>query len=175
MRILFYVLAIVIANIVTASFVPMKVGIFLIPYGTLFIGLTFILRDLVQNKYGRKKTYLVIVSSLLISAISSFFLGDTLWIVLASAISFLFSETTDTEIYTRLKMSMQWRVLYSGVVGGILDSSIFVVIGLSPIGANFVPWEFVPMAILGQIIVKTILQVIGSVIIGIVMKKKVNS
>ena len=51
---------------------------------------------------------------------------------------------------------MAWRVFYSGIVGGFLDSVIFVVIGLSPLGANFLPWEAVPAAIVGQIIVKTL-------------------
>lgn len=166
MRILFYVAAIVIANIVTASFAPLSLGAFLIPCGTLFIGLTFILRDLVQNQHGKATTYKVIGLALLISAISSSLLGDTLWIVFASACAFLVSETTDTEIYSRLKLPMSWRVLYSGIVGGVLDSVIFVVIGLSPIGANFVPWEFVPMAILGQVIVKTLLQMAACAVIN---------
>ncbi len=135
------------------------------PMGTLLMGATFIFRDLVQNKYGRKKTYLFIATALLLSALVSFILGDTLIIVLASAISFAIAETTDTEIYTRLNLPMILRVLYSGIVGGLLDSAIFVVIGLSPRGANFLPWEAVPAAILGQVIVKTIIQGIATVII----------
>lgn len=76
------------------------------------------------------------------------------------------AETADTEIYSRLKLPMAWRVLYSGIVGGFLDSAIFVVIGLSPLGANILPWEAVPAAIVGQIIVKTIIQMFGALILG---------
>ncbi|MFT9597765.1 MAG: VUT family protein, partial [Mesobacillus sp.] len=65
-----------------------------------------------------------------------------------------------------LKLPMSWRVFYSGLVGGLLDSIIFVVIGLSPIGANFLPWEAVPAAILGQIIVKTVIQGIGAMLLN---------
>lgn len=174
MRILFYLLSIVIANVVTAAFAPLQFGMFIVPMGTLFIGLTFIFRDLVQNKYGRAKTYLFIFIALLLSAVVSFILGDTLLIVAASALSFVVAETADTEIYTRLKLPMAWRVFYSGIVGGFLDSAIFVVIGLSPLGANILPWEAVPAAILGQIFVKTILQMIGALILGQVgsMKEK---
>ena len=136
MRILFYLLSIVIANVVTAAFAPLQLGVLIVPMGTLLVGATFIFRDLVQNKYGRKKTYLFIFIALVLSAVVSSMLGDTLLIVLASAVSFLISETADTEIYTRLKLPMAWRVLYSGIVGGILDSVIFVIIGLSPLGAN---------------------------------------
>lgn len=170
MRILFYLLVIISANVVTAAFAPLKFGIFIVPLGTLFIGVTFILRDLVQNKYGRGKTYLLIGVALIASAVVSFSLGDTLLIVLASALSFAVAETTDTEIYTRLKLPMSLRVLYSGLVGGLLDSIIFVIIGLSPLGANFIPWEAVPAAILGQVIFKSIIQGIGAVILQLVFR-----
>lgn len=162
MRIIFYLASIITANVVTAAFAPFQLGAFIIPMGTFLIGSTFIFRDLVQNKYGRKKTYLFIAMALVLSALVSLLLGDTLLIVLASAISFAIAETTDTEIYTRLKLPMKLRVLYSGLIGGLLDSVIFVVIGLSPLGANFLPWEAVPAAILGQVIVKSIFQIIGA-------------
>lgn len=166
MSIFFYLVSIVIANVVTAACAPLQFGAFIVPMGTLFIGATFIFRDLVQNKYGRAKTYLFIFTALILSAVVSFLLGDTLLIVMASALSFVVAETADTEIYTRLKLPMAWRVLYSGIVGGFLDSAIFVVIGLSPLGAGILPWEAVPAAILGQIIVKTVLQMIGALILS---------
>ncbi|MGF6950191.1 uncharacterized PurR-regulated membrane protein YhhQ (DUF165 family) [Neobacillus sp. B4I6] len=170
MRILLYLISIVTANVVTAAFAPLQLGAFIVPMGTLFIGATFIFRDLVQNNYGRKKTYIFIATALFLSALVSFILGDTLIIVLASALSFAVAETTDTEIYTRLNLPMSWRVFYSGIVGGLLDSVIFVIIGLSPVGANFLPWEAVPAAILGQVIVKTIIQAIAAVILSLVYK-----
>lgn len=55
MRIVFYLLSIVVANVVTARFAPLEFGMFIVPMGTFFVGATFIFRDLVQNKYGRKK------------------------------------------------------------------------------------------------------------------------
>jgi len=175
MRILFYLLSIVIANVLTARFAPLEFGVFIVPMGTLFVGATFIFRDLVQNKYGRAKTYLFILIALVLSALVSFMLGDTLMIVMASALSFVIAETADTEIYTRLKLPMAWRILYSGIVGGFLDSVIFVIVGLSPLGAGILPWEAVPTAILGQIIVKTVIQMFGAFILNqaVIMKRKV--
>ena len=174
LRVLFYLLSIVTANVVTARFMPLEIGMFLIPMGSFFIGTTFIFRDLVQNKFGRKKTYFFILLALVLSAIVSASLGDTLVIVAASALSFLLAETSDTEIYTRLKLPMAWRVFYSGIVGGLLDSVIFVVIGLSPLGAGFVPWSAVPAAIVGQVLVKIVMQMIGAVILaqGLAYKEK---
>lgn len=174
MRIIFYLVSIVIANVVTARFAPLEFGMFIVPMGTLFVGATFIFRDLVQNKYGRAKTYGFIFIALLLSGVVSFLLGDTLMIVAASALSFVIAETADTEIYTRLKLPMAWRVFYSGVVGGFFDSVVFVIVGLSPLGAGFIPWEAVPAAIIGQIIVKTIIQMLGALILsqGLAMKKR---
>lgn len=162
MRIFLYILAILIANVLTASMKPLEMGIFLIPVGTFLIGLTFMLRDFVQNQIGRQKTYYVIVTALILSAITSYLLGDTIWVVFASALSFAFSETADTEIYSRLRLPLAYRVLYSGLVGGILDSVIFVIIGISPLGAGFIPWVAVPAAIGGQILVKCIMQLLGA-------------
>lgn len=165
MRVILYLISIILANVITAAFQPLTLGIFIVPMGTLLIGATFIFRDFVQNQYGRKWTYLFIGTALVLSAVVSYLLGDTLIIVFASAISFLLAETTDTEIYTRLKLPMSWRVFYSGLVGGLLDSAVFVIIGLSPLGANFLPWEAVPAAIIGQVLVKTIIQGIGAFIL----------
>lgn len=166
MRAILYLLAIILANVITAAFAPLNIGIFIIPMGTFLIGATFILRDLVQNKYGRAKTYLFIGTALLLSALVSYLHGDTLLIVAASAISFALSESSDTEIYTRLKLPMAWKVFYSGLVGGLLDSIIFVIIGLSPMGSNILPWEAVPSAIVGQVVVKTIIQAIGALVLS---------
>jgi uncharacterized PurR-regulated membrane protein YhhQ (DUF165 family) len=164
-----YLAAIVTANVATASTTPFQFGVFIVPIGTFIIGLTFILRDFVQNFIGRKNTYYMIAIAILLSALTSYGLGDTLWIVFASILTFLVSETTDTEIYSRLRLPFSWRVAYSGIVGGFLDSIIFVVIGLSPLGANFLPWSAVVYAILGQIIVKTIVQLIGAVVVKVSM------
>jgi len=174
MRIAFialYLLAIVAANVVTASFAPLTLGPLLVPAGSFLIGATFIFRDLVQNAIGRRNTYWTIAAAMALSAVSSYALGDTLWIVFASAATFLFSETTDTEIYTRLRLPMSLKVMYSGIVGGVVDSVVFVVIGLSPLGAGFLAWDQVIYAVLGQIVVKTALQLAGAAVVAAVSGK----
>ena len=150
----------------------MDLGFFLVPYGTLFIAASFFVRDFIQQKFGRKKTYYVIFLALLVSAITSYLLKDPLWIVFASVITFAISETTDTEIFTRLKTNFANRVLISGLIGTFLDSTIFVIIGLSPIGAGFLQWEFVYMAIMGQIVVKYTIQIAIYIIIKFHYRKE---
>lgn len=171
--ILAYLIAISLSNVFTAGLSPFFFGPFVIPAGTFIIGTTFFLRDFVQNYVGRRNTYLIIAVAMALSAFTSFILGDTLWIVFASIITFAVSETTDTEIYSRLKLPVHWRVAYSGIIGGILDSIIFIIVGLSPLGANILPWSAVPFAVIGQIIVKTVIQLFAAVVIRSMSPKKV--
>ncbi|WP_274363605.1 VUT family protein [Paenibacillus thermotolerans] len=170
--IVLYLLSIVSANVVTASYAPLQLGFLIIPAGSFLIGATFILRDLVQQAVGRRNTYVAIIAALALSVISSYLLGDTLWIVFASAVTFIVSETTDTEIYTRLKLPMARRVLYSGTAGGMVDSILFVVIGLSPIGAGFLSWDLVGYAIAGQMLTKVFMQTVGAAIFAAATSKK---
>ncbi|GIP39110.1 hypothetical protein J31TS4_23900 [Paenibacillus sp. J31TS4] len=163
-----YFATITAANIVTAAVAPLALGPLLVPAGSFLIGATFILRDLVQNAVGRLKTYAAIGGALLLSALTSYLAGDTLWIVLASSATFVLSETADTEIYSRLKVPFALRVLYSGIVGGAVDSVVFVLIGLSPLFSGILPWEAVGYAILGQIVVKLGMQMLGAGLIAAV-------
>ena len=65
---------------------------------------------------------------------------------------------------------MSQRVLVSGTVGSLLDSAIFVVVGLSPLGAGFLAWDQVGRAIAGQAIIKTALQLLGALVIWNLLK-----
>lgn len=167
MIIFFYLAAIVIANVITAALMPLKIGTFLIPYGTWFIGATLVLRDVLQYKYGRKRAYQAIIGALILSAITSKLLGDTLAITAASAVSFFISEAIDTEIYTKFKYAFVKRVLASGIVSSLIDSVVFIVIGLSPLISGILPWELVPNAVSGQFIVKGLMQFLGIAVLFI--------
>ncbi|MFD0673855.1 VUT family protein [Cohnella sp. GCM10027633] len=170
-----YLLSIVAANVLTASYMPIQLGSLLIPAGSFLIGATFVFRDLVQNAVGRRLTYATIAVAMIVSAASSSMLGDTLWIVAASAIAFLFSETTDTEIYTRLRLPMTYKVLYSGIFGGAVDSVIFVIVGLSPLGAGFLPWDLVGYAIAGQIVAKIAMQALAAIVLRALPNRMIDS
>lgn len=159
MIIALYITAIIIANIITATLAPIQLSFLTIPAGTVLIGLTFLLRDAVQYKYGRTGAYKTILTGLICSILFSVFNGDILWISLASAASFLVSETVDTEVYTRLRSSLFKKVLLSGLLGGSVDSILFAVIGLSPLTTGILPWNLVLTAIIGQVIVKCLIQI----------------
>lgn len=158
-----YLLTIAAANVLTAKFNPFVLlgGLVIVPVGSLLVGAAFMLRDMVQVKHGKRKTYSAICAALVLSAVMSVALGDTVHVAAASAIAFFVSETIDTEIFTRLRRSIVNRVLFSGIVGGVADSAIFVIFGLGPVGADVLTWAQVPFAIIGQTAVKAVVQVVA--------------
>jgi uncharacterized PurR-regulated membrane protein YhhQ (DUF165 family) len=149
---LLYIAAVAAANIITAATTPAEIG----P-----VGVTFILRDLVQRGYGKRVAYMAIGAGLLVSALCSLVLGDTLWIAVASLTAFAVSESLDTEVYSRLRARFSVRVAGSGVIASAADSVIFCVIGLGLSG--IVPWHLLPNVMLGQFLVKSALQALAGV------------
>ena len=154
MSILVYFILIILANVLTAKFAPIHVGTLVITVGSFFVGANFVARDFVQLKYGRRIAYFAIFGALLTSGLCSYFLNDPVTIAVASAITFLLSETADTEIFTRLKQNILKRVWVSGLVSLLIDSVVFILIGLSPLFSNIIPWEYVGWAIISQVLIK---------------------
>jgi uncharacterized PurR-regulated membrane protein YhhQ (DUF165 family) len=98
------------------------------------------------------------------------FNGDIIVITIASALSFGISESADTEIYTRLGLPLEWRVFWSGAVGGLLDSIVFILIGLSPLTTGIISWQFIAMAMMGQVIIKVSMQGLGAMAVRLAWK-----
>lgn len=170
-----YLLIIAVSNVLTARFNPFTFcnGLLIVPVGSVFVGATFVLRDFVQLKHGKRKTYGIIAVAILLSAVMSMILGDTAHIAAASTISFFISEAVDTEIFSRLKKSFAVRLVASGIIGGIVDSALFVIIGISPIGANMLQWSQVPHAVIGQTLSKAVVQVAAAgICVGCLKKRK---
>lgn len=173
MIVLIYIAVIVLANVLTARIGALELfsGFLIIPSGSLFVGATFIARDFVQIKHGKKTAYIAIGLAIAVSAAISLAVGDTVFIAVASAISFFMSEAVDTEIFSRMKKPILQRVLFSGTAGSIVDSSVFVLVGLSPIGGSLLPWEGVLPAIVGQVLSKVLLQFLAVGLFSLVIKE----
>lgn len=161
---LLYLLLIALSNVLTAKINPFVIagGLLVIPVGSLFAGAVFVLRDLVQIKHGRANTYKLILWATILSVALSHALGDTAHIAAASMVAFFISEAVDTELFSRMRASLVKRILVSGAIGGCLDSTIFVVFGLSPLATGVLPWNLVPFAILGQTLVKLLVQLVAA-------------
>lgn len=158
-----YLIVIILSNVLTANIPPTMLcdGSIIIPAGTWLIGITFFLRDFIQLSVGKRKTYRLIIIAMILSGVCSVCLGDTALISIGSTVAFVFSETVDTEIFSRLKKSILTRIFISGLIGGTFDSAIFILIGLSPLFNGILSWDQVPFAVLGQVLVKSIVQLIS--------------
>lgn len=173
MIVLIYIAVIALANVLTARIGALELfsGFLIIPAGSLFVGATFIIRDFLQIKHGKKAAYIAVGLAIVVSAVISLALGDTVFIAVASAISFFMSEAVDTEIFSRMKNSILQRVLVSGTVGSVVDSTVFVLVGLSPIGGILLPWESVIPAIVGQVLSKVLLQFLAVGLLWLLIKE----
>lgn len=167
MLIALYVAAIAVANVATAKYAPWLIHIdgqiIAITAGTWFIGATFFLRDFVQARHGLRVAYMAIGAALLVNLALSIHYRDLLAITLASAAAFAVSETSDTIVYTKVDGRMGPRIIASGLVSCPLDSTIFVLFGLSPWTTGIVPWSAVFLTIVAQVVIKVGLQLVAAV------------
>lgn len=118
------------ANYVTSRYGMVPVGFGLVATaGTYFAGLSFVLRDAVQDHAGKWWTLAVIAAG----AALSFLVSDP-FIAIASAIAFGFSETADLAIYTPLRKRGYVRAaVASNVVGSLVDTVAFLAIAGFPL------------------------------------------
>jgi uncharacterized PurR-regulated membrane protein YhhQ (DUF165 family) len=117
-----YILTIFGANLLirTVGFIPVGFGL-LSPAGVLCVGLSFTLRDFVQEELGKGWA----IGCILIGAALSALLSPQL--ALASGAAFLLSELADLAVYTPLRRR-HWlgAVALSNTVGLALDSALFL-------------------------------------------------
>jgi hypothetical protein len=139
-----FIAAIVAANYATSHYGLIPVGFGLVATaGTFFAGLTFVLRDLVHDQWGRW----FVVGLIVVGAGVSFALSAP-FIALASGIAFLVSELADMAIYTPLRRKGYIRAaVASNVVGAFVDTVLFLAI------AGFPIWSSVPGQMLGKLTV----------------------
>jgi len=151
------------ANAVTSDFGMVPVGFGLVATaGTYFAGLTFILRDALQDVAGKRWTLVVIA----LGAILSFFIASP-FIALASAVAFGLSELADLAVYTPLRKRGYVRAaITSNIVGSIVDTIAFLTI------AGFPLWAALPGQMVGKLAV-TAIAVLAVVIIRAQRKAQV--
>jgi uncharacterized PurR-regulated membrane protein YhhQ (DUF165 family) len=142
------------ANVVTTDLGMVPVGFGLTATaGTYFAGLTFILRDALQDVAGKRWTVAVIA----LGATLSFALADP-FIALASAVAFGLSEIADLAVYTPLRKRGYIRAaIASNIVGAIVDTIAFLWIAGFPILD----------AIAGQMVGKLAVTAIAVIAVGI--------
>lgn len=111
--------------------------------GTFFAGATFVLRDSLQDTYGKRWTLTLTVAGAALSfAISAPF------IALASGVAFLVAEVSDLAVYTPLRKRGYIRAaVASNVVGSLVDTVLFLWI------AGFPVWVALPGQMFGKLLI----------------------
>ena len=117
------------------------------PSGVLAIGFALFARDYVQQRLGKSFA----LGAIVVGVILSVFVNRNL--ALASGLAFAFGELSDFAVYTPIrKRNIFLAVFLSGLVGGIIDSLIFLQIAFGSIDY----WQ-------GQVIGKTLMALAGGV------------
>lgn len=127
-----YVAAVVAANWLTARFGFWPVGFGLATTaGTYAAGAALLARDFLQDVAGR----CAVLAAIGIGAALSVWLS-TPHLALASGVAFLVAEVADMAVYTPLRRKGWARaVLASNVVGGVLDTVVFLTLAGFPLAA----------------------------------------
>jgi uncharacterized PurR-regulated membrane protein YhhQ (DUF165 family) len=112
--------------------IPVGLG-WMAPSGVLFIGVSLVLRDMLQEMWGWKVTILAVV----IGAIVSYYTSNP-YVAVASAVSFFIAEVLDTGVYTPLrKYGATMAVFFSGIVGAFFDSMLFMYVAFGSLDFSF--------------------------------------
>ena len=119
------------------------------PSGVLLIGLALAARDYIQRTIGKRAALLAIVCGVALSYIVNPAVAT------ASAAAFLLGELADFAIFTPIsRRNLPAAVLASGVVGGIIDSLVFLQLAFS----STMFWQ-------GQVIGKTLVALACALIV----------
>ncbi len=181
-----YVAFVITAQILATKIAQFDLGVasFTAPAGILVFSVTFLLADIINERFGRKETQRVIFIAFIAQVAMAFFVwlgtqfeSDPLWsvqgakwnaifsmvprITFASWLAFLISENLDAYIYAWFKEWTQGRHLwmrnvFSSLPALAVDSLIFV-----PIAFWGAPFSLIFLIIKGQVIIKWIVGVIS--------------
>lgn len=147
------------ANVVTTNLGMVPVGFGLVATaGTYFAGLTFILRDALQDVAGKRWTLAVIAAGAILS-----FAVSAPFIALASAVAFGLSEIADLAVYTPLRKRGYIRAaIASNIAGALVDTVAFLTIAGFP----------VLIALPGQMVGKLLVTALAAVAVAIVRTQR---
>lgn len=134
------------ASVVAANWIVTHVGLvpvgfgFVAPAAVYIAGLTFSLRDLLQDAGGRLAVVAAVATGVLISAVFS-----PPALLLGSALAFGASELADMAVYTPLRQRGRVRALVaSNAVGLVVDSILFLWLAFGSLA--FLPGQIVGKA-----------------------------
>lgn len=164
-----FLVCIAAANLLTTyvGLVPVGFG-YTATAGTALAGLTFVVRDSVQDRHGRSTALGAIVLGAFLSAVCALILGSGagLRIAAASGIAFLVSESLDQAIYSPLRRRGYVRAaVASNVAGAIVDTFLFL--SLAGFGIAGGAW-------IGQVAVKLLVTAVAVAAVVVARRRAVR-
>lgn len=130
-RTIIYVASIIFALIIIASnyLVGFNIGDTHITYGAISYPFSFLVMDILSEKYNRKDVIKCLRYGLLLAFIPSYFISTTPLIALASISAFFISQFLDVKIFFRLKQiypSAWWfRNTFAASFAQVIDTFLF--------------------------------------------------
>lgn len=159
-----YIALVVIANLVTIYFEPLNLAGILIPPSSWFMGFTFLLINLISRYEKPKFAGSLIWVGLFLTSLICLMQNLPQSLVVASGVAFWISQKISVLLFNKLSnyYHAAWVNSCSSFVGAIIDATIWIALGLSPLGIGTVAYIDIPSAVLGQVVVQFILQSIAS-------------
>jgi uncharacterized PurR-regulated membrane protein YhhQ (DUF165 family) len=158
------VVTIMAANWAASTFGLVSIGMgLLIPAGTFFAALVFVLRDVIQQYGGRGFVAAAIGAGMVVSFAVALERGSPVpgisatRVAVASGAAFGLSELLDWWVYSRLReRSVVWAMLVSNTAGSALDTALFL--SVSGFGLSWAAFG-------GQVLVKAL--VVSPIAVGV--------
>ena len=159
-----YVVLVVISNLVTIYFKPLNLAGVLIPSSSWFMGFTFLLINLISRYENKRFTGSLIWVGLFLTSLICLAQNLPQSLVVASGVAFWISQQISVILFKKLSNYYQssWVNSCSSFVGSVIDATIWIALGLSPLGIGTVAYIDIPSAVFGQVVVQFILQTIAS-------------
>lgn len=154
--------SVVLANWLVDRYGTVPVGLGLVaPAAVYAAGLALLARDAVQRHLGNLAAVLAILAGASLSALISPKLA------LASGAAFLAGESVDMAVWTAIRTRPAWAVLASGVVGGIVDTVVFLKLApqLIPGVDNLDLWR-------GQVWAKACVAAAGAIVLALLAARR---
>jgi uncharacterized PurR-regulated membrane protein YhhQ (DUF165 family) len=133
-----YVASVLLVNAMFILLPPFSVAGVTLTWGSLVVGVTFILRDYAQREIGHRVLWATLAGTAITALMSP-------QLAFASGAAFLLSELLDWAVFSRWPGSFRARVVASSLVGAPADSVVFTLL------AGFFSWGTVAVMVASKL------------------------
>jgi len=188
-----FVALLVMANVLSTKLLTL--GPLLVPGGIICYAFTFLVADIISERYGEKAAKDAVLVGLIVQILCAMLIriiiilpGDgthfdkamqsNIWFTVGGLVAYFFSQTIGIKVFHSLRNFLiekkgEWRWLWenvSTILGQIVDTIIFVGIAYG-LGLK-ADWETLKIVTISQIIVKTAIAVIDTPLFYLFTRRK---